>query len=465
MSRSTAESPRRAAVYVRISLDRTGGRLGVTRQATDCRRKAKSLGWQVVEVYEDNDQSASTTKPRPAYSRMLTAIEAGTVDAVVVWDLDRLHRRPIELERFLDLADRRQVALASVGGDVDLATSAGRLHARIMGNVARHEIEHKSERQRAANRQHAEAGRPPGGRRPFGYTRDGTAIVDTEAAEIRKAADALIGGASLRSIVRDLTDRAVTTTPGGPWRPTQLRRLLVNPRYAGQRVYQGQIIGPAAWPAILDDDTAAAVRAVLADPSRHRAGRPRRHLLSGIARCATCGGRLFGVTERHKSVLYRCESRVHVNRRAGPVDNLVLAVLAERLARPDAAAVMAPPTRRGDAGRLRHVQTAARARLDALAEAFADGTIDRRQLRAGTERLNAVLADVDRELAATSRDPVLTELVTARDVAAAIERLRVGDIDRLRAVIDLLVTVTVEPPGRGARVFDPATVHLAWRTS
>jgi site-specific DNA recombinase len=113
---------RRAAIYTRISSDPAGQRLGVTRQLTDCRKKAVDLGWDVVAVYEDNDVSASTTRTRPQYVKMLAALEAGQVDGVVVWDLDRLTRRPIEIEQFIDLADRRGIALASVGGDCDLAT-------------------------------------------------------------------------------------------------------------------------------------------------------------------------------------------------------------------------------------------------------------------------------------------------------------------------------------------------------
>ncbi len=146
---------RRTAIYVRISSDPTGQGLGVARQRTACTSKAQALGWDVVEVYEDNDVSATSGRSRPAYQRMLSDLEAGRVDAVVVWDLDRLHRQPIELEHFLALADRHGIALASVGGDVDLATDNGRLFARIKGAVARSEIERKSARQRAANDQRA----------------------------------------------------------------------------------------------------------------------------------------------------------------------------------------------------------------------------------------------------------------------------------------------------------------------
>ncbi|MGV7738962.1 recombinase family protein, partial [Mycobacterium kansasii] len=90
--------------------------------------------------------SASTGKRRPAYEQMLADITAGKIAAVVAWDLDRLHRRPIELEAFMSLADEKRLALATVAGDVDLATPQGRLVARLKGSVAAHETEHKKAR-------------------------------------------------------------------------------------------------------------------------------------------------------------------------------------------------------------------------------------------------------------------------------------------------------------------------------
>src|SRR6478736_1458949 len=127
-----AKAPARTAViYVRISSDPTGQALGVARQEKECRKRAAAMGWPVAQVFTDNDVSASTGKPRPAYAQMLDALESGRANAVVVWDLDRLTRRPIEIEHFIDLADRRDLALASVGGDVDLSTDNGRMFARI----------------------------------------------------------------------------------------------------------------------------------------------------------------------------------------------------------------------------------------------------------------------------------------------------------------------------------------------
>src|SRR5690606_35447771 len=104
---------RRAGIYARISKD-DGSALGVGRQIEDCTAEAERRGWTVVDQYVDNNVSASKSKPRPEYTRLLDDVEQGRIDAVVVWDVDRLTRKPAELETFIDLADRHGLALASV---------------------------------------------------------------------------------------------------------------------------------------------------------------------------------------------------------------------------------------------------------------------------------------------------------------------------------------------------------------
>ncbi len=453
---------RKAGIYVRMSSDPNALRLGVSRQTKECRAKAAERGWQAAKVYEDNDVSASSTKPRPAYRAMLADLEAGLLDAVVVWDLDRLTRRPIEVEEFIDLADRKGIALASVGGDVDLSTDNGRLFARIKGAVARAEVERKGARQRAANDQRAASGRPSAGRRAYGYTPDGASLVEAEAAHLRTAAARLLEGHSLKSVVRYLNEDGARTTAGNPWTATQLRRTIQNRRYIGQRVHRGQVVGAGDWPTVLDEGTHAGLLALMADPARHGATAPRRHLLSGVARCGVCGGKVFGVVEKSKGPLYRCETRLHINRRAGEVEALVTGVVVARLARADAVDLLVPAGAVDLPGPLRDRQETLRTRLVEVAEAFAAGTVTLPQMTAATTSLRTQLEAVEGELAGLARSPILTELLTSSDVQATWDGL---PMDRQRAVIDALLTLRLHPPGRGARTFDPATVEITWRTS
>jgi hypothetical protein len=379
------------------------------------------------------------------------------IEAVVVWDLDRLTRRPVEIEHFIDLADRKGVMLASVGGDVDLGTDNGRMFARIKGAVARAEVERKSARQRRANEQRAASGLPHAGRRCFGYEADGVTVRDREAQEVQHAVQSLLRGVPVRRITREMNERGATTTAGGPWRPTEVRRMLVNARYAGLRVHRGEQVGVGKWPAIVDPDDHAAVVALLASPERHKAGAPTRHLLSGIARCGVCDGRIFGVTDKVKGTIYFCESRRHVSRKAADIDSLVVDATLVLLSEPHLLAMLAGEDAAVEQSSLRERERLLRTRLDDLAISYAEGEIDRAQLSAASARLRAELRTTSEALAANIRQPVLRDLASSPDVIAAWNSL---DMDRRREVIECLASIVIHPAGRGRRSFDPSTVTV-----
>ena len=84
-----------AALYARISDDKEGAGLGTARQLADCRELAEKRGWTVAREYEDNDYSAFSGRKRPGYRHMLADVASGTVNAVVAWHTDRLHRSPL----------------------------------------------------------------------------------------------------------------------------------------------------------------------------------------------------------------------------------------------------------------------------------------------------------------------------------------------------------------------------------
>jgi DNA invertase Pin-like site-specific DNA recombinase len=195
-----AGSPKSAAIYARISHDPSGERLGVQRQEADCLEEAKRRGWSVAQVYVDDDISAfNPKKARPEYQRLLSDIQLGSRDGVMIWRLDRLHRQPRELEEFIVLCDKHRVALATVTGDVDLSTSQGRLLARAWGAFAAHESDVKSERMRRANLERARRGLARTGWRPYGFKADGRTTIPREAAIIKEALTALFADPARRS--------------------------------------------------------------------------------------------------------------------------------------------------------------------------------------------------------------------------------------------------------------------------
>jgi DNA invertase Pin-like site-specific DNA recombinase len=449
-----------AAVYLRQSLDRDGTGLAIARQREACTKLCSDRGWEPVE-YIDNDVSASTGKARPAYTRMLADIAAKKVGAVVVWDLDRLHRRPIELEHFMELADRCRLGLATVTGDVDLSTDNGRLFARIKGAVARAEVERKSARQKAANQQRASLGRPPaGGVRAVGYDATGMKLIEREAELIQQGYRELLAGASLRGTAARWNAEGFRTARGGQWRPDGVRYTLRNPRNAALAVYQGEEVGPGTWPPIVPEETFRAAVAVLEDPTRRTTPtNARRYLLAGLARC-TCGAAVMTGRTQHGQRTYRCgQHRGHLSVSAEARDEYVIERVMERLERPDAGDLLAADSS-VDVAALREEATALRVRLTELADLFADGTITRAQLQRGTDRARRRLTVVEQELTGAGSVSAVGELLSAEDVRAAWEGL---DLDRRRAVVDALMTVTLTSPGRGARTFRRETVEIVWR--
>lgn len=445
----------KAAIYLRQSLDRDGQGLAVERQRQDCTALCKARGWESIE-YVDNSISASTGKARPAYARMLEDIGAGRIHGVVAWDLDRLHRQPIELEHFINLADKHRLALATVTGDVDLSTDNGRLYARIKGSVARAEVERKSARQRRAGLQRAEAGKPWGPHRPFGFQDDKTTH-DVEEAEVIQGMYAdLLAGVSQHEIARNLNAKGIATTRGGEWVQSTVRELLRNPRNAGLRRYKGEIIGKGDWEPIVSEETWRVAAQRMTGGSN--GGGPRKHLLAGIAKCGVCGANMVTAYLPGKIRTYACTSGKHVARNAEAVEQQVTETILAVL-------YSAPlPSLTADKNAPKYSELSEQAdtlrrRLDSLAVEFADGDLTASQLRAATDRMQGKIADIEQSMTKRSTSAALAPLAGSADMRKTWEGLSVA---RRRSIIDALAVVTVHPV-KNRRNPEPGSVEIAPR--
>ncbi|NVM94766.1 recombinase family protein [Arthrobacter wenxiniae] len=449
--RHTMKSNGRAAgIYVRISHDHEGAGLGVARQEEDCRTLAARLGWTVAAVYVDNDISAyQRRRVRKGYKALLADVEAGTIDAILAWHTDRLHRRTAELEGFIDVIEPRGVEVQTVqGGPLDLATSQGRMVARMGGVLAQHEIEHMRERMIRAKAQAADMGKWRGGPRPFGYEPDGVTPRAAEAAALVRAADKFIAGQSLRSVARDMAADGITTSSAGahPMDEIALRRILLRPRNAGWMENRGEITGPANWPGILPEETWRAVTAKLKDPARTTTtGNTGRWLGSGLYLCAVCGGTVRAAAATGGRRVYRCKSGAHVTRDQAQTDKLVRGVIAGLLRRPETLARFT--TARPDTvAPLRAEAAALRTRRDLLAVDYANGDLTGAQVRIATANLDGKIRDVEARLGAVGMAASMAGLASAPDPAQVFLDAAVG---RQRAVLAALAVVTIHPQAKG----------------
>lgn len=444
----------RAAIYCRISKDDDGRRLGVQRQEADCRALCARQGWTVDDddVFIDNDKASKANVQRERFDAMVDVIRSGDVKALVVYHPDRLTRRPVELESLIDLIEETRVKVATVSaGDYDLSNASGRMVARMLGAAARAEVERMGERMRSKKKQLAQAGLPlGGGRRSYGFTRDGLRVVEAEVAVLREAAASILAGESLNGATLRLNS-AGTVPDSGSWSRTALRSALTSHRVAGLSIHLGNVT-PAQWPAILDERTWLAMR----DLRRARPNTWGTHLLTGVAFCE-CGGPMYFHRNRRKGAAYTCVTTSGgcggCSIQAEPLEIYVLEQVERTLPRIAAAAEAAhAPTPDLDAAD--RAVDAAEATLADWTRKHLAGELDPVEWDTAAAELRGRLAklrtDRTRAIGSYHREPVTA--------ASVVEEW--ADTDARNGWLRRYVVVTVERCGRGTRTPPRARVKV-----
>jgi len=460
----------RAAIYLRISQDRTGEELGVDRQRDACRDLAQRRDWNVTEEYVDNDVSAADGRGRPQWERLMDAVETGQVDVVIGWTLDRLCRSAKDRLRLLDVGRARGLVIALVrGSDMDLSTPSGRLAADILGAVALSEIESKSDRQKAAHRQAAAQGRRIGGRRPFGFEQDGMTVRPAEAKALVAAYNDYLAGEPLIAIARRWNEAGLVSgwkRPDGTlsqWNHSGVRSVLRNARYAGFRVHNGEIAGKAQWPALVPEHTYRAVIALLDSTAAEFKPKGGRRLLTRIARCGVCDEGIFvGGNKAGGAPVYRCPTGRHVTRRAEPVEEWVTEMFLRRLATDDRLRLaFAEADEGGRAAELSAEAERLRGEMDTIALERMQRKITPRQFALMNAELVAQLEEVERAMSASGGSAGLREFI---DGGVTRERWDELGVDKQRVFIAKAMSIRLYSGGRGVRNPPPETIKLHWRT-
>ncbi|CAH0311209.1 recombinase family protein [Rhodococcoides fascians] len=466
----------RAATYVRISEDPTGQERGVTRQADDCDALADGRGWTVVARYRDNDISALRGKPRPGYQALLDAAERGEFDHIVIYGLSRLWRSRSERAVAMDRLSRARVGVAMVKGtDLDFTSASGRMYAGILGEFDTAESELKAERVARASLQRAREGKANGAV-AFGwrrdYVRDASGRVldwrdlvdERQASVVRSIVGDLLAGKTLRSITARLNEARVPSPQGKRFITSSVRKLALRELNVGLRTHRGEVIGKAALEPLVSELDHSRVKALLADPVRRtQKAASRTHLLTfGIGKCGVCGG-VLAVKRTGpagaKQALYVCKESGCVGRRESWVDDLVVATVCHRLARPDAWDVFAPDESVAAAAGER--VSAIRARLDGAADMYAAEKIDASQLARISERLTRELEEAEGIAirADTPRALTIMKMAESGDVRASWDAL---ELSQRRAVLETLQVQVVIHRARGGPGFKPESVSVTW---
>jgi DNA invertase Pin-like site-specific DNA recombinase len=287
------QTPRRlrCAIYTRKSseegLDMEFNSLDAQREACEAYiASQRSEGWAAIrEPYDDGGVSGGTLD-RPALQRLLADVEAGLIDVIVVYKIDRLSRSLMDFARLVEIFDRNQVTFVSVTQSFNTTTSMGRLTLNILLSFAQFEREVIGERIRDKFAASRKRGMWMGGYVPLGYdVRDRKLIInEAEAATVRMIFKRFVAIGSATKLAKALVAEGVRTKSGRPVDKGYIYRLLNSRVYLGEATHKG-VSYPGEHAPIIDRSLWDKVHSILQTSPRLRAANARARtpaLLKGL---------------------------------------------------------------------------------------------------------------------------------------------------------------------------------------
>ena len=298
----------RCAIYTRKSteegLEQEFNSLDAQRETAQAYIASQQLqGWFALpERYDDGGYSGGNLD-RPALKRLLDDITAGTIDAVLVYKLDRLSRSLLDFARIMEIFEKYHVSFVCITQQFNSATSVGRLVLNMLLSFAQFERELIAERTRDKIAAARRKGKWVGGMPLLGYDIDPRGsklrVNEVEAARVRAIFALYLHYQALVPVIRELDRRGWRTkrwrTRKGHFRGGRaftrntLRQLLTNVTYLGHLRYR-QEVHAGEHRALVDPATWQQVQALLREKRHHRpVPSPGGALLQRLLRCGTCG--------------------------------------------------------------------------------------------------------------------------------------------------------------------------------
>ena len=477
--------PKRAVVYARISQDRGGEAVGVKRQLTDCLALVQKNGYALAgDPFIDNNVSAYSGKPRPAYKAMADLIGSDGVGVIVVWHIDRLYRSPRELEDLIDLVEGSGLVVDPVNRDstIDLSDTDGQLVARMVVAVARKSSDDARRRITRWHEDRVDKGLPHGGgRRPYGYEwneKTGTwKIRQDEARVVRRIVKDLLHGRSLSSIVRSLNLEGIPTANGtGRWSNGTVSRLVKTPTVAGLRVHgrTGKTV-KGNWRGIISLNQRELLIALFNDPTRpKRGGGPtnRKRLLSGLLVCARCGSKMYGDGPKAYACHKSWKGCGNVRVASAPLEDWVYWEAVRHLGRLfEAGRVIERDDETDDNQPLIEERLGLQQRRDEWAQKLALGEVDDHAYAVGIKAIDSRLDNLQAKLAASvtqdriSVDDDDIDIVVAPKVGQNWTAMLSPKelLDRYDLLAQLIDKVVVSPASRRGARWEPNRLEIVWK--
>lgn len=288
---------KRCAIYTRKSveegLDQEFNSLDAQREAGEAYiASQKANGWVCLPTrYDDGGYSGGNMK-RPALQQLLADCEAGLVDIIVVYKIDRLSRSICDFADLSKKFDEWGTQFVAVTQEINTATSAGRMMLNILITFAQYEREVITERVRDKMSASRKKGKWVGGRVPMGYRVENKklTIVEEEARIIQRIFQRFIEVQSPALIAQELNKDGIRTKQGRIWNRQHIYRILSNHTYVGKVNYKNSVCD-GEQEAIIDQDVWDRTREILRVNDPAPAHMPRTEIiapLKGILRCGHC---------------------------------------------------------------------------------------------------------------------------------------------------------------------------------
>ena len=308
---------KKVAIYCRVStIEQAEEGFSIDSQYHNIKEYCKNQGHEIYNLYEDRGISGKNITNRPGIKQLLEDATKNKFDLVVVWKLNRISRKLLDILNIVDLLNKHNIAFRSLTENFETETPSGKLQLNIMGAIGEFERETIAENVKMGLLARAKEGRWNGGV-VLGYDlvelpnegkkRKNTRleINEREANTVRRIFELYSQGHGYKAVVNRINKEGHKTKRNGEFAVSTVKEILQNPVYIGKIRYNvrqdwskkrrnninaNPILSDGIHEPIIDVETWDKVQVILKERSKkHNKVYDCEFPLTGILKCPVCG--------------------------------------------------------------------------------------------------------------------------------------------------------------------------------